>query len=326
MSVNVYPSLTIELDIQTSTEMKDLGCGTKDGLTDIDLKCPYEKDMESPDETGVMCTYPGAAITYNEAVTDGRAGEQGWGWLDVLISYTLFVIVIGFFVYQLEMSKDTDYGNVPAYLMTLCLAISWLPLGGWPIIASYWKGNGPVVDFGFTLRWTDVGWGLAFATIGSSWFIVYLFICSFLRVNKQMRFYPYDAYFTYSDSFDDFAILFWPTVDVFVKGIFCFGLVFTTLAKSLQNVGHSHFLVIFLTAASFVCVYFPYKGYVYWFSLGLLFAIVRFYSGSLTATMMSHCFLYYLVVFLYVMILYLSGYYDEDRRSGQVSWLTELRS
>lgn len=47
-----------------------------------------------------------------------------------------------------------------AWTVLLGTTLPWLGLGGWPLMATWLRGNGPRIDLGLRLTWTDVGWGL----------------------------------------------------------------------------------------------------------------------------------------------------------------------
>jgi membrane protease YdiL (CAAX protease family) len=57
---------------------------------------------------------------------------------------------------------DTEDGlDLPAWGILLSVAAGWLGFLGWPVLASYVKGQKSLArDFGFVFRPVDIGWGL----------------------------------------------------------------------------------------------------------------------------------------------------------------------
>jgi len=87
-----------------------------------------------------------------------------WGLGDV--GYGLLVafggqMVIGV-VLALAGAVDTDDGlELPAWGILLSVAAGWLGFIGWPVLASYVKGQRSLArDFGLLFRPVDVGWGI----------------------------------------------------------------------------------------------------------------------------------------------------------------------
>ena len=54
-------------------------------------------------------------------------------------------------------SGDSPVGKSVGIL--LLISIPWFGLAGWPILVAFWRGNGPVIDYGLTRRWSDLWWG-----------------------------------------------------------------------------------------------------------------------------------------------------------------------
>jgi len=102
--------------------------------------------------------YPGAPVTYAEAVAAGVALRPSrWGMLDVafalLIAIVVPTLILGF---VLAAGVSSTGGAV----LIASLALPWLGFGLYPWWATRAKGNGIKVDLGFTLRRSDWLWGV----------------------------------------------------------------------------------------------------------------------------------------------------------------------
>jgi len=102
--------------------------------------------------------YPGAPVTYAEAVAAGvplRASR--WGMGDVA-----FALLIAVLVPTLILSVVLAAGvpSTSGAVLIASLALPWLGFGLYPWWATRTKGNGLKVDLGFTLRRSDWLWGI----------------------------------------------------------------------------------------------------------------------------------------------------------------------
>ena len=147
-----------QIDKTVETKDVDLESRIQFAFADEVQVSPMENtkivNSQSP-ETESVCVYPGAAITFIEAVEEGRAKEQRWGVSDICITVAAWLPMIVIFTIIL---LTTSRGAI-SLILSLYLIFTSLPLGGWPMIAATWKGNGPKIDFGLTLRLRDIGWG-----------------------------------------------------------------------------------------------------------------------------------------------------------------------
>lgn len=98
--------------------------------------------------------YPGCPVTITEAVAEGRAlRPPRWGLWDVVwagIGTILLAALAGTIVIGSGLSEEAQ--------VLLVLTVPWLAMGGWPLVVTAWRGNGPRLDLGLRLRWSDVGW------------------------------------------------------------------------------------------------------------------------------------------------------------------------
>lgn len=108
--------------------------------------------------------YRGAPANLIAAVEQGRPVKPArWGFPDFLITFGLWlffnVLAAGVMVALGTSATGTSIGIMVA------ITIPWIGLAGWPLLASFWRGNGPVLDYGLTTRWADVGWGVLYGLV-----------------------------------------------------------------------------------------------------------------------------------------------------------------
>jgi len=109
----------------------------------------------------VESPWPGAPLQAIDAAIAGRALiRPRWGITGSVVSLVLAVIVTNVVGIAYAISAPDRYPYT-VILLFLTLATEWLFLGGWPLLASWVRGNGPRIDFGFSLSWRDIGPGLA---------------------------------------------------------------------------------------------------------------------------------------------------------------------
>ena len=296
-----------------SAEMKDvdLECGIQDTRAECEPINPTEKTLGNEQSHETESVYPGAAITFVEAVEEGRAKEQQWGLKDICITVAVWLLVIAIFTAILFSARGAI-----SLILCLFMVFTSLALGGWPMIAAALKGNGPRIDFGLTLQLRDFGWGLVYGIL--SIFVLYAATCLYyLLFFSPIYVYPY-SFFGYARGYDGyFMLIYWMTFDVFAKEMFCCGIVLTTLAKSMKDVQFSCVWVVLITAAVFSVVNLSYPGFFIWFFLGLVFATARYHTGSLTVVILTHSLMYLLYILL-VIIIFLS--ISEEERKERAIW------
>jgi membrane protease YdiL (CAAX protease family) len=84
------------------------------------------------------------------------------------VVYGLLLWVVGGLLATVALfatgSVDIDNGSIGELsvgMVALALSAGWLGFVGWPIVATWRKGQRSLVkDFGLEIRWIDVGWGL----------------------------------------------------------------------------------------------------------------------------------------------------------------------
>lgn len=100
--------------------------------------------------------YPGCPDTVSVAVAAGRAlRPPRWGIPDFLIA------LLGYVVLSVATVLALDFAGLPlTWVALIGVVVPWLALGGWPVITTWFQGNGPRIDLGLRLTWRDVGWGV----------------------------------------------------------------------------------------------------------------------------------------------------------------------
>ena len=100
--------------------------------------------------------YPGCPVTVTEALARGEElRSPRWGLWDVTWA-GIATFVIGLVAGGLLLWVDAPLG----VQILLGLTLPWLAMGGWPLLVTRLRGNGPRIDLGLRLRWSDVGWGV----------------------------------------------------------------------------------------------------------------------------------------------------------------------
>jgi hypothetical protein len=100
--------------------------------------------------------YAGCPVTVTEAITAGRElRAPRWGLWDVVWA-GIAALVIGLLGATLLLAV-----NAPMSVQILVgTTLPWLALGGWPLLVTGMRGNGPRIDLGLRLTWPDTGWGV----------------------------------------------------------------------------------------------------------------------------------------------------------------------
>ena len=107
---------------------------------------------------GGAVAYAGAPSTYVEALEQGRPLRAlRWGLKDVVLALAVAIVLPGFVLVALFAAGAPRGGGV---VLLASLSLPWLGFGLYPWVATRLQGNGPKIDLGFTLRLSDLGWGI----------------------------------------------------------------------------------------------------------------------------------------------------------------------
>jgi len=100
--------------------------------------------------------YPGCPITVDIALAEGRVlRAPRWGIPDAIIP------LLGFVIISVVVAVAAESIGLPLpWLLLLGITLPWVALAGWPLLTTAFQGNGPRIDLGLRLTWSDVGWGV----------------------------------------------------------------------------------------------------------------------------------------------------------------------
>jgi membrane protease YdiL (CAAX protease family) len=78
-----------------------------------------------------------------------------WGIPDAIIP------LLGFVLISIAVVAAGTYLNLALpVLLLLGITLPWIALAGWPVFTTAIQGNGPRIDLGLRLTWSDAGWGV----------------------------------------------------------------------------------------------------------------------------------------------------------------------
>lgn len=100
--------------------------------------------------------YPGCPVTVDIALADGRTLKAPkWGIPDAIIP------LLGFVIISVAVAVIAELVGLPLpWLLLLGITLPWIALAGWPLLTTAFQGNGPRIDLGLRLTWSDAGWGV----------------------------------------------------------------------------------------------------------------------------------------------------------------------
>jgi len=89
-------------------------------------------------------------------------GDVFWGLLLYLVGgVAASVLLIATGAIDAGSVSDGGIGELSVWAVAVSLAGGWIGFVGWPIVATYRKGQHSLArDFGLEFRWVDVGWGV----------------------------------------------------------------------------------------------------------------------------------------------------------------------
>ena len=247
---------------------------------------PYpEPGMPGVSPTQQALLYPGAPHTLVAAVaagTDVKAAR--WGLPDAVVAGALwfFFSLLSAGVVLVLFGEEGLSSPPPLALLAL-LSIPWIGLGGWPLLVSIWRGNGPVIDFGYTWRLSDLGWGVLYG-------IAALAGSALIAVATTAAFGDFDSAvgeLVSDDASLAFLIVFGILVGIgapLVEELAFRGLLFGALAKR----GLAPWLTIVLSGVVFSLFHFEPIRVPLLLWTGLILGLARFHRGSTTVSTIAH--------------------------------------
>lgn len=225
-------------------------------------------------------------ITYQQAVANPYSAKRPvvwprWGIADSALA------IGGFVVIAVLVGLPLWYFNAPLELVVLVGGIApWLMLGGWPIIATLLRGNGPRIDLGIIMRWSDVGWGLLFGVAGlvAAGFgalITTLFVGDFNSAAGEVALALQES--------NSLVTLFVFAVMIAIGAPVVEELAFRGLLYgSLRKKGIGSIWVVVITAAAFALFHLEPVRFLVLFPIGLTLGLARWKTQGLGAPMVAH--------------------------------------
>lgn len=227
--------------------------------------------------------YPNAPVTLEQAVTSGRpVRAAGWGIPDFFIAFGLWIM---FSVVALGIGAllfgDAEMLTGPGIIIGM--TVPWIGLAGWPLLVTWWKGNGPVIDLGLTFRASDLLWGLIYG-VGA------LFAAGIIAAVTTAFAGEFDsAAGELANSLDSMVILLLFGIAVGIgapiaEELAFRGLLFGALAKR----GMPTWLVIGLSGLLFSLIHFEPIRVPLLLSTGIILGIARWHTRSTTVPILAH--------------------------------------
>lgn len=227
--------------------------------------------------------YPGAPATLVAAVEQGRPVKAaGWGFPDVLITMALwfFFSLVSALVAMVLLGDEQL--KLPASIL-IALTMPWIGLAGWPLLVSWWKGNGPVIDYGLTRRWMDLVWGLVYGLIALGLAAVIAWATSAIFGDFDSAAGELAGDMHSLPALIVFAVLVGVGAPI-VEELAFRGLLFGSLAKR----GMPIWFTILLSGGIFAIFHFEPIRIPLLMSTGLVLAFARYQQRSLTVSIVAH--------------------------------------
>lgn len=226
--------------------------------------------------------YPGCPITVVEALETGaELRPPRWGLWDVLWA-AVASIVIGALA-----AGALAWLNAPTGVLILVgTTLPWLAMGGWPLLVTRWRGNGPRIDLGLQLTWAQTGWGALTGVAG-------LFLAGIAALitrlfDPDLSSAAADAAKELEDNAGRLSLVLFALVVMvgapIVEELFFRGLFYAALRKR----GLNAVLTIVITGVVFAGFHFEPVRLLVLLPTGLLLGWVRWKTGSTGAAMVAH--------------------------------------
>lgn len=226
--------------------------------------------------------YPGCPVTVTEAIADGRElRAPRWGLWDVVWT-AIAAVLIGALTATALVAL-----NAPTGVFVLVGAVTpWLAMAGWPLLVTRWRGNGPRIDLGLRLTWSDTGWGglagftgLLLAAVAA--LITQLFVPELSSAAADAANELETGSNRLSLTLFAFVIMVGAPI---VEELFFRGLLFSALRKR----GVNAVLTIVITGVLFAGFHFEPTRFFVLLPTGLLLGWVRWKTGSTGSSMVAH--------------------------------------
>lgn len=216
------------------------------------------------------------------ALQEGRTlRPPRWGLPDVAIALGgAFLISVAVVLVSLVVDLPL------AWLLILGIGLPWIAMAGWPLLATHLRGNGPRIDLGLRLTWSDLGWGVLggiAALVGSA--VVGALV---LLVDDGLSSAAGDAAEEIQAAGPPIALVVFAILGVIgapiVEEIAFRGLAYNSLAKR----GLHPAWVIALSALLFSVFHLEPIRIPILLVSGIVFAVLRWRTGALGAPIVAH--------------------------------------
>lgn len=230
----------------------------------------------------VQPDYIGCPATVTEAVDRGvMLRPARWGIGDIV---TMVVITVA-----LALGGAALFKAIDAPLSVAVIGgglLGWIGLAGWPIVATTRRGNGPRIDLGLRLTWSDVRAGVlggVIALVVSG--VVALLLVRFIGAFNSTAGVAATRLLDTGDrvAITIFALMILVGAPI-VEEIAFRGLAFAALRKQ----GLSARLTIVISAVLFALVHIEPSRILVLLVIGLVLGSVRARTGSTGASMIAH--------------------------------------
>lgn len=226
--------------------------------------------------------YPGCPVTVLEAEERGvLLRPPRWGIGSALI--TVFgALFLGLLAAAPLLILEAPLA-ITAIVGTL---VPWLALAGWPMFVTWWKGNGPRIDLGLRLTWSDAGWGALAGFVGLMLAAVVALITQAIAGDFSSAAGDVALDLQQAGPFWALAIF---AVMIMVGAPIVEEIAFRgMLFNSLRKKGLGAVWTIIITAVVFSAFHFEPIRFFLLLPIGLVYGWVRWKTGSLGASMVAH--------------------------------------
>jgi membrane protease YdiL (CAAX protease family) len=244
------------------------------------MDAPVEATSTAEPRSGAA--YPGCPITVIDAEQRGEElRTPTWGIGSAIITIVA-AIVLGVAAAAPLLLLDAPLA-ITAVVGTL---VPWLGLAGWPLLVTKWKGNGPRIDLGFRLSWSDVGWGVSAGVVGLILAAVVALITQ--AIAGEFSSAAGDVALELREDGPFLALLVF-AIMVMVGAPIVEEIAFRgMLYNSLRKKGLGAFWTIAITAVAFSAFHFEPIRFFLLLPIGVMYGLVRWKTGSLGASMVAH--------------------------------------
>jgi membrane protease YdiL (CAAX protease family) len=226
--------------------------------------------------------YPGCPVTVLEAEARGeQLRAPRWG-----IGSALITVFGALFLGLLVAAPLLILGAPLAITAIVGTLVPWISLAGWPLFVTWWKGNGPRIDLGLRLTWSDVGWGALAGFVGLMMAGIIALITQAIAGDFSSAAGDVALDLQQSGPFWALAIF---AVMIMVGAPIVEEIAFRgMLFNSLRKKGVGAIWTIIITAVVFSAFHFEPIRFFLLLPIGLVYGWVRWKTGSLGAAMVAH--------------------------------------